>query len=288
MKVLFIGDIVGSPGVSIIRTYLPMIRRRFQLDFVVANAENAANSGSGLSPSIYRQLRDSGVDAITMGDHIYRRSEIISILNGDHPIVKPANYPPQSPGKEYVVLENDHGGSLVVCAFQGRTFMKSVDCPYAALERLLPQMKVHSNAILVDFHAEATGDKYVMAHHAAGRVSAVLGTHTHVPTADEQILPGGTAFISDVGMTGPHDSILGRRADRVLATTTSFIPSMFDVASGDVRISGAVVRMNSVTGKADQIQRIQWSTEQLAEWKTEAARDLPRAKSNSPELPTPT
>jgi metallophosphoesterase (TIGR00282 family) len=255
MKILFIGDIVGQPGVDAVRGIVPKLSADEPLDLVVANAENVC-SGSGLTPRQYRQIRSAGVDLITMGDHIYRRSEIIPTLESEDRICKPANFPQSAPGREFLVAPARDGTMVAVFCLLGRTFMRAVDCPFQAAERVLAQIGDQAKVILVDMHAEATSDKYLMGHFLKGRVSAVLGTHTHVPTADEQLL-GTTAFISDVGMTGPHDSILGRRVDRVLSHALNFVPAAFDVASGDPRLSGAIIEVDPATGHAQSIRRLQ-------------------------------
>ena len=255
MRVLLIGDIVGKPGRQIIVRCLPGLIQRERLDLVVANAENAAG-GSGLTPAIYRELLAAGVDCITLGDHIYRRNEIAGVLNSQPNIVKPANFPPQAPGREFAVVTARNGTQAAVISLLGRVFMRPVDCPWQAVDRVIQQLPAEVRVIVVDFHAEATSDKQLMGRYLDGRVSAVLGTHTHVPTADEEIYPGGTAFQCDVGMTGPYDSILGRRVDRVLETTTTFIPTQFEVASGDVRLSGSIVDVDPVTGRALAIRRL--------------------------------
>jgi 2',3'-cyclic-nucleotide 2'-phosphodiesterase len=253
MKLLFIGDIVGQVGVDCVRTVLPPLIAREQLDLVVANAENAAN-GSGLTPRGYRQLRHAGVDLITMGDHVYKKLDVIAVLEKEDRICRPANFPPDAPGRDFVRATARDGTAVAAFGVLGRTFMRPVDCPFRAADRLLAQLG-DVKCVIVDMHAEATADKYLLAHHLKGRVSAVLGTHTHVPTADEQVL-AGTAFISDVGMTGPYDSILGRRIDRVLTTTLTFLPTPFDVAEGDVRLGGAIVEIDGATGRATAIRRV--------------------------------
>ncbi len=259
MRILFLGDIVGAPGVAAIKKLLPGIRRAERLDLVVANAENATN-GSGLSPKDYRHLRGAGVDAITLGDHIYKKQEIAeTMVDTREPLCKPANFPADAPGRDRIHL-SVNGVSVVVISLLGRTFMRPVDCPFAAVDRVLKSLPDGPRIVVVDIHAEATADKYLMAHHLKGRVTAVLGTHTHVVTADEQILDG-TAFQCDVGMCGPYDSILGRRIDRVLSTAISFVPSSFDVATGDVRLSGAIVDADEATGRATGIRRVQWKDE---------------------------
>jgi metallophosphoesterase (TIGR00282 family) len=255
VRILLIGDIVGKPGVRIVTSALAGLRQREQLDLIIANAENALD-GSGLSPTIYRKLIAAGVDCITLGDHIYRRNEICSVLTSESNIVKPANFPAKAPGKNFAVVKAASGQQVAVFSLLGRIFMKPVDCPYQAADRVLAEIPPDVKIRVLDFHAEATGDKQQMGRYLDGRVSAVLGTHTHVSTADEQILPGGTAFQCDVGMTGPHDSILGRRIDRVLETTITFQPTQFDVANGDVQLHGTIVDIDPETGRATAIRRL--------------------------------
>lgn len=263
MRVLFIGDIVGSPGVSFVRQALPHLIVQEALDLVIANAENAAN-GSGLTPALYRRLREAGVDLVTLGDHVYKKADIIRTLTDDERICKPANFPPDAPGRDVILAPARDGTLVAALSVLGRTFMRPVDCPFRAADRVLESLGSRTRCILVDVHAEATADKYLLGHYLKGRVSAVLGTHTHVPTADEQVFPEGTAFISDVGMTGPYDSILGRRIDRVLPTTVTFVPSAFDVADRDVRLGGAVVDIDPATGKATSIRRLMVNEQWLA------------------------
>src|SRR6476661_6327139 len=255
MRILLIGDIVGKPGERIVTRALPGLRKREALDFVIANAENAAD-GSGLAPSIYRKLITAGVDCITLGDHIYRRSEIVSVLTSADNIVKPANFPTAAPGKTWCVVTAADGTKVAVISLLGRVFMRPVDCPWTAADRVLAEIPADVKVRVVDFHAEATSDKQLMGRYLDGRVTAVLGTHTHVTTADEQIYPGGTAFQCDVGMTGPHASILGRRIDRVQETTLTFQPTQFEVATGDVRLCGTIVEADPATGLATSIQRL--------------------------------
>ena len=255
MRILLIGDIVGKPGVKMVTQSLAGLRQREGLDLVIANAENSAD-GSGIAPSIHKKLVAAGVDCITLGDHIYRRSEICTVLNDESNIVKPANYPPKAPGKTWAVVKSAAGVQVAVFSLMGRVFMRPVDCPFAAADRVLAEIPAEVKVRVLDLHAEATSDKQLMGRYLDGRVSAVLGTHTHVTTADEQILPGGTAFQCDVGMTGPHDSILGRRYDRVLETTITFQPTQFDVATGDVRLCGTIVDIDETTGRANAIRRL--------------------------------
>ncbi|HEY8504893.1 MAG TPA: TIGR00282 family metallophosphoesterase, partial [Gemmataceae bacterium] len=246
-----------------VRRALPALRRAEALDLVVANAENAAH-GSGLLPNLYRQLRQAGVDAVTLGDHIYKKMDVLRVLEEDEPVCKPANFPPEAPGRDHARCAAADGTPVVVLSLMGRTFMRPVDCPFQAADRLLARLEGDPACVIVDVHAEATADKYLLAHHLDGRVSAVIGTHTHVPTADEQVLPGGTAFICDVGMTGPYRSILGRRIDRVLPTTITFVPSSFDVAAEDVRLAGAVIDIDPATRRATAIRRVMWREDELA------------------------
>jgi metallophosphoesterase (TIGR00282 family) len=264
MKVLFIGDVVGPPGVDIIRRALPALIEREQLDCVIANAENAAG-GSGLTARLYRRLREAGVDLFTLGDHIYKKDEIIETLLKEDRLCKPANFPPEAPGREVVQAVGRNGTAVAVLSVLGRTFMRPVDCPFKAADRVLAGLEGKVRVVVVDVHAEATADKYLLGHYLKGRVSAVLGTHTHVQTADEQVMPPGTAFVCDVGMTGPYDSILGRRIDRVLTTTVTFVPTRFDVAEGDVRLAGAIVEVDAATGRATGIRRVMLDERGVAE-----------------------
>jgi metallophosphoesterase (TIGR00282 family) len=263
MRILFIGDIVGQPGMTFLKRALPSLVAAEGIDLVIANAENASN-GLGMTPAAYRQIREAGVDLVTLGDHIYKKQDIIATLEKDEHVCKPANFPPEAPGRTFALTTTRDGTRVAVISLLGRTFMRPVDCPFQAADRVLRELQGQATVVIVDMHAEATADKYLMGHHLKGRVAAVLGTHTHVPTADEQVLPGGTAFICDVGMTGPYDSILGRRIDRVLYTTTTFVPSAFDVATDDVRLGGAIVDVDAATGRATAIRRIMFDETGLA------------------------
>ena len=258
MNLLFLGDCVGRPGASAIADSLPSLRRELKLGFVVVNAENAAD-GSGLTKRQFKKLIDAGVDCITMGDHIYRRDEIVEVLQSNFRIVKPANYPASAPGRTWSVITTEKGISIAVFSLMGRVHMRPVDCPFAAADRVLAELPPEVNIRICDFHAEATSDKQLMGRYLDGRVTAVLGTHTHVPTADARILPKGTAYQTDVGMTGPYESIIGRDIHRVLQTTLSFQPTHFHVATGDVRLCGALIKVNRTTGLADSIERFERS-----------------------------
>jgi metallophosphoesterase (TIGR00282 family) len=255
LKILFIGDVVGAPGRKVLSQVLPRLIPRWGLGLVVCNAENSAG-GSGLTLRCFEELVDAGVDVMTMGDHVYRKDEIFQVFDKSDRVLRPANYPPEAPGPDLALVTARDGTKAAVFSVLGRTFMKPVDCPFHAAERMLERIGDSARVVLVDVHAEATSDKQLLGRYLDGRVSAVLGTHTHVATADERILPGGTAFQCDVGMTGPHEGILGRRYDRVLSATLTFVPSFFDVAKGDPRMNGSLVAVDPETGRALTIQRV--------------------------------
>jgi 2',3'-cyclic-nucleotide 2'-phosphodiesterase len=231
------------------------LRAAEELDLVLANAENAAG-GSGLTPEIYRELITAGIDGITMGDHVYRRKEIFPILQSERRIVRPGNYPPTAPGHDVAIIRTRQQVNVAIFTLLGRVFMPPVDCPFTAAERIINSLPQDVKVIFLDFHAEATSDKQLMGRLLDGRVSAVLGTHTHVATADEQILPKGTAFQCDVGMTGPFDGILGRRVDRVMETVRTYRPTHYEVSTKDVRLQGTIVDVDPQTGRATAIRRI--------------------------------
>jgi len=255
VRILFIGDIVGKPGREIVCRAVPGLVARERLDLVLANAENAAG-GSGLTPAIYRELVRGGIQGFTLGDHVYRRKEIYSTLESESNIVKPANLPPESVGRNWAIVQANDGTPVAIACLLGRLFMQPVDSPWLAADRVLAEMPSDVRVRLIDFHAEATSDMQVMGRYLDGRVTAVLGTHTHVATADECLLPSGTAFQCDVGMTGPHESIIGRRIDRVMETTLTGRPTEFEVATGDLRICGTIIDADPVTGRATAIRRI--------------------------------
>jgi metallophosphoesterase (TIGR00282 family) len=274
LRFLFIGDIVGKPGVTIVTRAMAGLRSREKLDLIITNAENSAD-GSGLTPATYRKLINAGSDCITLGDHIYRRREIFQVLESEDNIVKPANYPVEAPGKTWAVVRGTNGVQVAVVSLLGRVFMKPVDCPFHAVDRVLKEIPSSVAVKFVDFHAEATSDMQLMGRYLDGRVSAVIGTHTHVATADEQIFPAGTAFQCDAGMTGPHASILGRKIERVMETATTFRPTFFQVATDDVKLNGSIVEVDKTTGKALSIQRLcvdEQEAEQLYELSQDALR----------------
>jgi 2',3'-cyclic-nucleotide 2'-phosphodiesterase len=270
VRVVMIGDVVGKPGLKITCESVPWLRQRLHAHVIIANAENAAD-GAGLRVREYRRLREAGIDAVTLGDHIYRKKEIIEALNNDDRIVKPGNFPESAPGKTWCSFEIAGGIRIGLISLMGRVFMRPVDCPFAAANKILNEMPDDIRIRLVDFHAEATSDKQVLGRFLDGRVTAILGTHTHVTTADEQILPNGTGFQCDIGMTGPYLSIIGREIAPVLATTLSFDPNSFDVATEDIRLAATWLDADPVTGHCVQIGRIQWPWELIEHWKREAA-----------------
>lgn len=256
---LCIGDVVGAPGRKILADALGRVTAERGIDCNIVNVENAA-AGSGLTPALHDKLVSAGVHLMTMGDHVYRRKEIIPVMEKSERMVRPANLAPNAPGKQYAIWETDGGVRVAVFALLGRMYMRMVaDCPFRAADRVLASIPNDIKVIVVDMHAEATSEKVAMGWHLDGRVSAVLGTHTHVPTADECILPQGTAYITDLGMTGPYDSVLGRRKDRVLSTLVTQVPSPFDVAVEDVRMCGVLVHVDSGTGRARSIERVRVS-----------------------------
>jgi len=272
MRILFIGDIVGKPGIDIVVQAVPPLRRRESIDLVIANAENSEN-GSGIVPATYRKLIQAQVDCITLGDHIYKKKDIIPILESQSNIVKPGNYPAEAPGENWAVVKSATGKSVAVFSLIGRVFMKPVDCPFRAADRILAEIPADIKIRFCDFHSEATSDKQLMGRYLDGKVSAVCGTHTHIPTADEQVLPGGTAYISDVGMTGPHESILGRDIEKVLEATLTFRPVPFHVAKKDVQISGVIVEIDPQSGKGQGIRRIKINERQAEELALEDEQD---------------
>ncbi|MCX5706586.1 MAG: TIGR00282 family metallophosphoesterase [Candidatus Omnitrophica bacterium] len=255
MKILFIGDIVGRPGRLAVEKLIPGLKEEYRLDFVIANAENAAG-GSGINPKVAQELFNSGVDILTSGDHIWKKKEIFELINQEERILRPLNFPLGAPGKGSAIFKSRSGVKIGVINVNGRVFMEPLECPFkttlAAAEELVKESKI----IIVDIHAEATSEKVALGWYLDGKVSAVLGTHTHIQTADEHILPKGTAYITDVGMTGPTDSVIGRRVEDVLERFLTSIPVRFEVAEDNIQLQGVVVDINEKTGRADSIIRI--------------------------------
>ena len=250
MLILAVGDIIGRPGREAIQQLLPGLRQQYKLDLVIANAENAAG-GLGLTSTTARELLNAGVDVLTSGNHIWAQKEIIPYLDGEMPILRPLNYPPRVPGKGYIV-----SAQAVVVNLMGRTFMGNSDCPFRAIDRLLAELKHKPPLIIVDFHAEATSEKVAMGRYLDGRVSAVLGTHTHVGTIDAQVLPQGTAYVTDIGMTGPIDSVIGDDTEAVLQRFLTGMPHRLSVGKGKTMFNAVLVRLGDDSGRAINIDRI--------------------------------
>ncbi|KPK76332.1 MAG: hypothetical protein AMJ79_06935 [Phycisphaerae bacterium SM23_30] len=256
IKLLCIGDIVGRPGRQLLAEHLKHLVRQWGIDCVIANAENAAG-GSGLTESIYDKLHKYGVNLITLGDHIYRKRELINVLQNADDMVRPANLSAQAAGREFALFATPAGPQVAVISLLGRMYMpQPSDNPFNAVEKVLVKIPPDVKVIAVDMHAEATSEKIAMGWFLDGRVSVVFGTHTHVVTADEIVLPNGTAYITDLGMTGPHNSVLGRTTERVIKSLVTQMPVAYSVATGDVRINGIVVTCDDQTGRASEIKRI--------------------------------
>jgi hypothetical protein len=254
LDILFIGDIVGRPGRKAVKGVLNDLKSNYKIDFVIANGENAAG-GTGLTKKVAIELFNMGIDCLTMGNHVWDKKEIFDFINEEHRIVRPGNYPEGTPGcGSTILLKNNK--KIGIINVSGRVFMDTLDCPFKTVERELINIKKHTNIIIVDFHAEATSEKVAMAWFLDGKVTAVLGTHTHVQTADERILPRDTAYITDVGMTGPYNSVLGIKADLVLKKFITQLPVSFKLAAGDKIFNGVVLNVDDKTGKAREIKRI--------------------------------
>jgi hypothetical protein len=253
VKLLFIGDIIGKLGRQVCGQVLPELRQTLQPDFIIANGENAAH-GYGLTEKVYQELMCLGIDALTMGNHVWDKKELVQNIEKLPRVVRPANYPVGTPGPEYLILEKADV-KLAIVNLSGRTFMQCMDCPFQAMQRLLPQIK--TNLILVDIHAEATSEKVAMGWFLDGNVSAVLGTHTHVMTADERLLPNGTAYLSDAGMVGAYDSIIGMQKEQILKRFVTQIPEKFEpTESGPGLFNAVLVSIDAISGHAKEIKKI--------------------------------
>lgn len=255
MKIMFIGDIVGRPGRKIIKDLLSELKKTYKVDFVIANAENAAG-GNGITKKIAEELFSYGIDFLTMGNHVWDNKEIFNFIEEELRMVRPANYPPETPGRGSQIVELDGTLKIGILNISGRVFMQNLDCPFRTADRELEKIKKITNIIVVDFHAEATSEKQALGWYLDGRVSLVAGTHTHVQTADERILPGGTAYITDVGMTGAYDGILGIEREPVIRKFLTQMPTRFEVAKGSSQLNAVVVEIDMITGLAKNILRI--------------------------------
>jgi metallophosphoesterase (TIGR00282 family) len=255
MRIAFFGDVVGRPGRRALAIVLRQLRRDETIDFVVANGENAAG-GKGIDAGSAEELQDAGVDVITTGNHVWAHRDIVPYMNESSRVLRPLNFAPGTPGAGWVVRPARDGTPVAVVNLIGRVFMGPADCPFRAVDSVLEEVTQHARAVLVDMHAEATSEKVGMGRYLNGRVSAVVGSHTHVQTADEAVLSGGTAVLADAGMCGPEDSILGVRSDRVIERFLSQLPVRFEVASGPVLVQGAVIDVDPESGRATAIRRI--------------------------------
>jgi len=264
MNILFIGDIIGRPGRELIRVGLRALVDRYSLDLVIANAENSA-AGFGITKDIGDTLLEWGIDVMTSGNHIWDKKEAMPYIAGEPRLLRPANYPAGVPGRGSYVAQTGDGRAVGVINVMGRVFMLNIDDPFAVVLREIEAIRHRTRVIIVDFHAEATSEKVAMGWHLDGKVTAVLGTHTHVQTADERVLPGGTAYLTDAGMTGPHDSIIGMEKEPSLARFLNAMPSRFEPATGNPRLNGAVIEADDKTGRATNITRISFSERELLE-----------------------
>ena len=256
MKILYIGDTVGNAGRTIVKHYLKDLQREHQVDVTILNCENAA-AGFGVTPKIADELFDWGIDVLTSGNHIWDKKEIIPYLGKNSRILRPANYPAGNPGQGVAVLKTQSGEDLAVLNLQGRVFMTPIDDPFRVADAELAKIPAHIKVKFVDMHAEATSEKVAMGWYLDGRVSAVIGSHTHIPTADETVLPKGTAYLTDAGMTGPFDSVVGVLRDQIIQRFLTQIPERLETSSQDARLNAVLIDVDSQTGKARKIERIQ-------------------------------
>ncbi|MEN6623464.1 MAG: TIGR00282 family metallophosphoesterase [Smithella sp.] len=255
MKILFIGDIVGKPGRRAVKELLPKLVGDRQIDLVIANCENAA-AGFGVTRDVVEELYDSHIDVMTSGNHIWDKKEVMEFIGDYETLLRPANYPPAVPGSGALIMPTASGEYVGVLNLLGRVFMQPMDCPFATAKNEIARLHEKTKVIIVDIHAEATSEKKALGWYLDGEVSAVLGTHTHVQTADDEILPKGTAYMSDVGMTGPFDSVIGVKKDVVIKKFLTSVPYRFETAKGDVRLQAVLLDIDSATGKANSIERI--------------------------------
>jgi metallophosphoesterase (TIGR00282 family) len=255
LNILLIGDVVGAPGRRAIVDHLDRLRAEEKVDFCIANGENAAG-GFGITHQVAEDLFDLGIDVLTGGNHLWDKREAYEFIAAEPRILRPANYPPRVPGARYGVFTAISGQRVGVLSLMGRVFMPTTDCPFRCADELVPSLRFETPIIVVDMHAEATSEKVAMGWYLDGRVSAVIGTHTHVATADERILPGGTAYLTDVGMTGPHDSVIGIEKDAALERFLWQTPRRFRTAVGDRRLSAVLLVVDDATGRAESIRRL--------------------------------
>jgi metallophosphoesterase (TIGR00282 family) len=258
MIVIIIGDIVGKPGRDVLTSSLKRLKEQYEAEFVIANVENAAD-GAGLIPGVGDEILAAGVDVMTSGNHIFDKKDVIKYIETQPRLLRPANYAPDAPGRGMWLGSSDSGTPIAVINIQGRIFMPPTDCPFRTADRMLEEIAGRASVVIVDHHAEATSEKQAIGRYLDGRVSAVVGTHTHVQTADEQILPGGTAYITDLGMTGPYDSIIGVESQLVITRFVRGLPIRYQTATNDARLCGVVVEIDERSGKSLGIKRLKWT-----------------------------
>ena len=262
MKILFIGDIFGKPGRKILGKALPFLIQRHNIDLVIANAENMA-AGRGITAKLGATILQNGVDVMTSGNHVWDQREAIDYIDSEPRLLRPANFPPSVPGNGHYIATSSSGQVAGIINIMGRVFMVPLDNPFEIVLNEIEQIRKKTNVIVVDFHAEATSEKIAMGWHLDGHITAIVGTHTHVQTADEQILPGGTAYITDVGMTGPHDSIIGVQKESVLRRFVNSMPSRFEPATGRPLLNAVIITADENTGKATAIERLRLSASDI-------------------------
>ena len=255
MKVLFLGDVFGKPGREVLKAKLPVMVEENNIDFVIANGENAAG-GIGITPDICKTLLNMGVDIVTSGNHIYKKNEILDYIERQPRLLKPANYPPATPGSGYHIMSDKKNNRIAVINVCGRVFIDYFDCPFRTIDKIINNIREETPVIIVDFHAEVTSEKVAMGWYLDGRVSAVVGTHTHIQTADERILPGGTAYITDVGMVGPRDSVIGVRKENIIKRFLTMMPQKFTVSDDNYLVNAVVIDINEKSGRANNITRL--------------------------------
>ena len=258
MRIFLIGDIVGNGGVEYLRTHLGSIKKLKNIDFVVANAENSTPVGKGISKEVANTLYSCGVDVMTMGNHTFNNKEIYELFEDNFPVIRPANMPPMTEGEGYVISEAN-GYKIAVISLLGRVFMENMDCPFRTADKIIDIVKDKSDIIIVDIHAEATSEKLAMGYYLDGKVSVVFGTHTHVQTADEKILENGTAYITDAGMTGCHDGVLGVKKEIIIKKFLTSLPQRHETVNDNPVLNGLIVDVDESTGKATNVERIQFS-----------------------------
>jgi metallophosphoesterase (TIGR00282 family) len=256
MKVIIIGDVVGKPGRKVLTSTLKALREQHEAEFVVANVENAAE-GAGVIPKVGDEILNAGVDVMTSGNHIFDKKEVIQYIENQPRLIRPANYAPDAPGRGLWLGSTESGTQVAVINIQGRIFMPPTDCPFRTADRLLSEIGKRASIIIVDHHAEATSEKLALGRYLDGRVSVVVGTHTHVQTADAQVLPGGTGYITDLGMTGPHDGIIGVQSQLVITRFVRGLPIRYQTASEDAQLHGVVVEIDERSGKSVSIERLE-------------------------------